>query len=223
MLENIARPQAAEPPRETHAKAGLAALCESFLETEVLSRIGRICKDKADAHWERLNIPFPELHNQTPALYYRSAQSFYHRAFQLTLDYYPGGKAAVTGLLAREPSATDIARAVARECEMQDLGALSAVDRYWVLATEGDMVLILKQSQRAASFYQAAIEELPEGNDGMVQTTYAQLCRLYKALGEELLRPALDVFRSTTKFALKAGPLGDCGGLFQDTTDPSGS
>ncbi len=48
----------------------------------------------------------------------------------------------------------------------------------------------------------------------MVQTSNVQLCRLHKALGDEQLRLALQVFRQTTKFKLRKGPLGDCGGLF---------
>ena len=76
------------------------------------------------------------------------------------------------------------------------------------------MSLILNQPDKAADFFRTAMDELPAGNDGMVQSSYAQLCRLYGALGQEQLAPVLEVFRQTTKFNLKKGKLGDCGGLF---------
>jgi hypothetical protein len=97
---------------------------------------------------------------------------------------------------------------------MMDPGAISPVDRYWVFATEGDMSLLLGDSSKAAGYYAAGLDELPEGNDGVVQSSYVQLCRLYRALGAVKLRPVLKVFSDTKKFKIKAGPLGDCGRLF---------
>jgi Tetratricopeptide Repeats-Sensor len=213
-LEKIAAGRARYGSCHVPGESDIAALCESFLETEVLSRIGRIYKDKADACWQRLDIPFEQMQNQTPAQFYRSAYRVYRAAFELSLNFYPGGNAAVTGILGgARREAEEIASAVGRECATLDLGSLSAADRYWVMATEGDMALILNRGHDAAEFYRAAMDELPQGNDGMVQTSYAQLCRLYMALGDELLRPVLEIFRQTPKFKLSKGPLGDCGGL----------
>jgi tetratricopeptide (TPR) repeat protein len=214
-LQGIVASRDAHCRPEVHGEVDLATLCEKFLEIEVLSRLGRIFKDKADASWEQIGIDFRELRNHTVVQYYRSASSFYRRAFDLSRDYYPGGNAAVTALLAGERTAAEsLALEVGNECRPINLGSLPAIDRYWVLATEGDMSLILRAGAEAAGFYRDALNELPVGNDGMVQTTYHQLCRLFRALGENQLRPVLDVISQTQKFKLQKGPLGDCGGLF---------
>lgn len=210
---SIGFPADSDAPR-VHTIPELAGLCSYFLEIELLSRLGRINKDKADSYWEELDIEFEMLTNHTPSQFYGKAYLAYRKAFELSKDYYPGGNAAITGLLAGTQDALEIARAVARECHMMNLGAIPVTDQYWVLATEGDMSLLLGEHDKAAGFFHTAIEELPPGNDGFVQTSYNQLCRLYRVLGPERLRPVLDVFGETTKFALEPGPLGDCGGLF---------
>ena len=211
IIRGIATPPGAHG--ET-SEAELVRLCGCFLEIEVLSRLGRINKDKADAHWEKLNIDFHALKNLTPTQFYRSAYLAYRKAFELSRDYYPGGNAAVAGLLANAPDSREIAQSVADECSTIDVGSMSPIDRYWVIATEGDMSLVLGESGKAAEFFRTALEELPPGYDGMVQTTYNQLCRLYRALGGDILQPVLEVFRQTSKFKVTKGPLGDCDGLF---------
>lgn len=58
------------------------------------------------------------------------------------------------------------------------------------------MTLILDHDN-AAEFYEAALEELPAEKSGMVQTTYDQICRLYKVFenkGLDRIRPVLNVF-----------------------------
>lgn len=194
--------------------------CRAFVEIEVPSRIGRIYKDKADTQWELMNISFKKLRARAPTQFYDAAFRCYFEAFQMSRDYYPGGNAAVTALLAgKEAMAQKIAQEVAAVCKGIDLGGVRHDERFWVLATEGSMALLRKQHEAAASFFQHAFDELPAGSDGMAQTSYAQLCRLYRALGTnksrtDELRPVLEVFRNTTKFHLKPGPLGDCDGLF---------
>jgi hypothetical protein len=181
---------------------------------EVLSRLGRINKDKADASWETSQVDFGALGNRDTAQFYRSACWAYRKAFELSNHYYPGGNAAVTGLLASLPEARDTAQAVACVCAAMNIGALPPDERYWVLATEGEMSLILGDSKSAADFFTQALHELPEGNDGVVQTTYHQLCRLYRALGPDRLQLVLNVFRKIDKFTLQRGVLGDCGEQF---------
>jgi tetratricopeptide (TPR) repeat protein len=214
-LQGILTSHDAQRRPDVHGDVDLETMCENYLEIEVLSRLGRIFKDKADASWEQLDIDFGELRDHSVVQLYASAFGLYRRAFGLSRDYYPGGNAAVTALLAGQPAAAEeLATAVGRECRSITLGSLPAIDRYWVLATEGDMSLILQDSAKAANFYGTALAELPAGNDGMVQTTYSQLCRLFRALGEGHLRPVLDVISQTRKFKLQKGRLGDCGGLF---------
>ncbi len=156
-LENIAAGNTLGQSCHILGNSDITALCEFFLEIEVLSRIGRIYKDKADACWEKLDIPLEQLQNHSPAQFYRSAYRSYHAAFELSLDYYPGGNAAVTGLLGGERRiAEEVAHTVAGECTTLDLRSLSAIERYWVIATEGDMALIQNHSDDAAEFYRAA-------------------------------------------------------------------
>jgi hypothetical protein len=215
ILERIILPAGAAAPPSSHAE--LLQWCRAFADIEVLSRMGRIYKDKADQEWEVSGVSFEELNKRPQAQFYRTAYGFYYEAFKLSGNYYPGGNAAVTTLLAGEP---DQARAVAREvelvCEKTDLSRVSSSERYWILATEGDLALIMGDSPRAADFYRQAFEVLDVGNDGFVQTSYRQLCRLYKALGPAKLGHVTDVFRDAKQFRLNSGPLGDCGGMFPD-------
>lgn len=219
LLEAIAHSKSTPSPSSSHTSLDIATLCVPFLEIEVLARLGRIYKDKADAAWEKLGVEFVDLHDQPPVQFYRSAHVIYGKAFEISLDYYPGGNAAVTGLLCgANEAATDIARRVSLTCKSIDLASLSRIDRYWVLATEGEMALLLGNPQEAASFFTTAFDELPSGNDGMIQASYAQLCRLYRALGADSLQPVLRVFRDIEKFQLEPGQLGDCGGLFSSNS-----
>jgi hypothetical protein len=111
----------------------------------------------------------------------------------------------------------NIAEQVAFECKVAMDDAKISDERYWILATEGDMALI-RGTGNADNFYLNAIDELPAGNDGMVQSTYDQICRLYKVFennGYDRMKPTLEVFRTTAKFNLRPGPLGDCDGLLK--------
>lgn len=213
-LERITLPRSVSGPRLTQSQ--LVAWCRAFVEIEVLARTGRVYKDKADSQWEQMNVSYEELTNHATAQFYHSAFRYYDEAFKLSGNYYPGGNAAVTALLAGESSeARRIAGEVQAACVRIDMGSLTASDRYWVLATEGDMALIQGDSQKAADFYRNAFAELPKGNDGMVQTSYIQMCRLYKALGKQAVGPVLEMFLKTRKFSLRPGPLGDCGDSFR--------
>jgi len=214
-LEQITLLRAALRPRLTQKQ--LIEWFRAFVEIEVPSRMGRIFKDKADSLWEQLNVSHDELLGRAPAQFYRSAFRYYYEAFKLSGNYYPGGNAAVTALLAGERAeARRIASEVQAACTRIDLGSLTDSDRYWVLVTQGDTALIQGDLLRAADYFRNAFSELAAGNDGLVQSSYVQLCRLYKALGEQVVRPVLDVFREAKKFRLGPGPLGDCGGSFKE-------
>jgi hypothetical protein len=72
---------------------------------------------------------------------------------------------------------------------------------------------VIHEPRGTAEFYRAAIDELPDGYDRIVQTSYLQLCRLYMVLGDQPLRPVLEIFRQSPKAKLSKGPLSDCGGF----------
>ena len=219
-LEAIARSQGSDGQGD-HSSVGISDLCKPFLEVEVLSRLGRIYKDKADNAWERLGVDFAELDNQAPVQFYRSAHAAYVKAYELSSSYYPGGNAAVTAHLCGRPEdARKVAQQVLMTCCSIELSELSSIKRFWVFATQGDMSLLLGRSADATNFFEAALGELSDGNDGIVQATYEQLCRLYAALGRETVAPALEAFEGLQQFALQPGPLGDCGDWIR-TRDPS--
>lgn len=190
-----------------------------FADHETPSRIAAAWKKKADLRWQKSGHSFHDLCQQagpTPILWYRNAYQHYTTAFEISSSYYPGGNAVVTRFLANDPTDGEIANRVLAECDAAMNRAQTSDDRFWILATKGDMTLILDHDN-AAEFYEAALEELPAEKSGMVQTTYDQICRLYKVFeskGLDRIRPVLNVFSSQVKFKLKPGPLGNCGDLF---------
>ena len=192
-------------------------ICRLFNEIEVLSRLGRIHKDRADFEWEREAVAFEDLEKYPASQSYRGAFQYYYAAFQLKEDHYPGGNAAVTALLSGDRRmARSIARQVARMCRMRVPANQAPNDRYWVLATEGDMALIRGDAEGAAGFFRSAFSVLPPNSEGLVKGSYDQLCRLYRVLGRAAVKPVLDVFKRASRFKLTPGPLGDCGGTFTD-------
>jgi 8-oxo-dGTP pyrophosphatase MutT (NUDIX family) len=218
-LERITLSARATGPNPTQKQ--LLARFRAFVEIEAPSRMGRIYKDKADSHWEQLGVSYEKLLKLAAAQFYGTAFRYYHEAFRLSGNYYPGGNAAVTALLAGETAdARRIAGEVQAICMRIDLASLMAIDRYWVLATEGDMALIQGDADQAADFFRSAIEELPVGNDGTVKCSYDQLCRLCGALGERIVGPAAAVFATTARFRLEPGPVGDCGGRVRSAQSP---
>lgn len=216
ILERISLPAGA---KARLSQSEIIHMCRVFGDIEVLSRLGRIYKDQADYEWQRDDIPFDQLRHHSAAQSYEGAFEYYNAAFESTHAYYPGGNAAVTALLAgNRAAASRIARQVARICLPKVPANQSPNDRYWVLATEADMALIHGDAAGAARFYRTAFDILPDNMDiGLVQTSYDQLCRLYRALGEQAMKPALAVFRNQHP-NLSPGPLGDCGGAYSHAT-----
>jgi len=182
-------------------ECGFASLAEPVLEKlrdtardfgdfETLGRIGRLFKDAGDRRWEGSNCEFADLAKTTAAQMYAQALMVYEEAFVATKDYYTGINAATLALLNCESAkATAYAEQVGEICRrMTDI---ARNDRFWVFASEGEACLILSDCSIGERFYRDALAELSPGRGGMANSTYKQLCRLWKALGnkvEETLR-----------------------------------
>lgn len=204
----------------TNAQEALIRLCDTFGDFETLSRVGRTYKDLADRSWQSQQplVPFELLGTIAARQWYLTAYEYYKAAFEFSGDHFPGGNAAVTALLADLKSdAAELADEVLVLCGTIRLGKLSPENRYWVLATESTLSLVVRKPQQAAEFMKDALGVLPKGSNGAVRSSYQQLCRLYHALGSKDVQPVLDVLKSC-QFTIAPGPLGDCDGAFSPET-----
>ena len=66
--------------------------------------------------------------------------------------------------------------------------------RYWLYATEGEAALILNEP--AESFYRSALRELTPGQWGMADSSYKQVCRLWRGGLGDRVEPVLKLFES---------------------------
>jgi len=205
----------------------LQDLCRVFRDCETLSRAGRTYKSMGDRAWEDNPVPVEELSHHAASQFYSAAFERYSQAFGVAdpkVKYYPGVNAATIALLRGMKQETErYAHEVLQGCATQDLGALDADDRFWVLASEGEASLVLQDSKAAATYYHQALAGLTSDQAGMAQSAYDQLCRLWQALGDELVGPVVAVFRNDKIWPhLKPGPLGNCG-LPLDPAQPGGA
>lgn len=200
----------AELKEHEEARALLAPfrdLCLVFSDEETLSRIGRIYKDVGDTILSRDTVPVDKLSTHPAMQWYASALDCYQDAFDISKNYFPGINAATLAmLLGRESDAKAIAAEVAKSCEEIPIGALAPNERYWVLATEGEAHLLLGNPDEALRFYKEALQSLPKGSEGMVQSTFNQVCRLQWALGPKAVRRVVTLFKRS-RFKLSSGPL----------------
>ena len=138
----------------------------------------------------------------------------YAAAYEATDDWYVGINAAALALLTHDLAAAGaLAEQVARACA--DLHDTVKQDRYWLFATEGEAALIRGRPlppnvPDAMHFYRAALAELTPGQVGWADSSYKQLCRFWKALGEERVGPLLELFERhpAIRPALSLGYLG---------------
>jgi len=188
------------------------SLCRVFRDEETLSRIGRTCKDLGDQALNTSPVSIEELPDHPAWQWYNTAFRHYREAFDICGRYYPGVNAATLGYICgmREVS-TGLARQVLELCRNQDISALKRDERFWLLVTQGEALLLLDQGRDAAKFYRQALAALPREHKGMGQSVYNQVSRLAWALGDAVA-PVVEVFRDS-KLGLKPGPLGDCGRL----------
>ena len=101
-------------------------------------------------------------------------------------------------------------RKICRELSVDDVDDVE--QWFWIHATEGETCLLQRDSDSAVRFYAAALATPHAANLGMVKPMYNQVCRLYWALGEDVVQPVVDelVRRKLTE-KLEPGPFGDCG------------
>jgi len=194
--------------------AGLAAV---FGDYETLSRVGRVAKQRGDQAWERMwsirRVPFNELYRLVPWQYYGEAHRWYLQAYRLNGHHFPGVNAATTALLSGQP---DVAKSLAQE--VLDICASppalpAGTDLYWLFATEGEAALISGEPMRAAEYYDEALQTVGPDEIRAVQSSWNQICRLWHALGADVIGPAVQVFQEHTAVwsRLEPGPLGNCG------------
>ncbi len=191
----------------------LHAMCLVFGDFETLTRIGRAFKNEGDSEWQRDNLP--GLPDGTAKQYFMRAHEFYQEAFRLSGNYFPGVNAATLArLVGRDPEAIECAESVLAICERVRIGE-GKDELYWVFVSEGEAMLATDRPDRAAQaakYYGSALRTLTEQQAGMAQSTWNQLCRLWRAFGAELVEPSVRVFEQHPVWnQLSPGPLGDCG------------
>jgi hypothetical protein len=182
-------------------ECGLARLAEGVLDSlriparefgdfETLGRLGRLFKDAGDQRWDETSTASSNRPTGSAAQLYAKSLTIYVEAFLASEDYYTGINAATLALLTGDSaSARDHAEKVAKLCEkMTDI---PRNDRFWVFATEGEAKLIIENWEKSRQYYHDALAELTPGQGGMANSSYKQVCRLWKVLGapvEEVLK-----------------------------------
>ena len=185
----------------------LRAMCLVFGDYETLTRIGRAFKNDGDAAWER--PPYGPLPDE-------SARQYYREAFEMSGNYFPGVNATTLArLVGREDEAVECAERVLAICAQRRIGDKEH-EPYWVFASEGEAMLCTSRGDRAelaAKFFDSALRCLTYDQAGMAQCTWNQLCRLWQALGTDLVGPSAEAFEQhpTIWNQLQPGPLGNCG------------
>jgi hypothetical protein len=113
----------------------------------------------------------------------------YEQAYQLSNSYYPGINAATMAmLLAEEDRAKAIARKVREQC-LQKLKPLSerSSDEYWLLATLGEVALILREWSEAEDWYTQAVQ-VGQGRYGDLSSTQRNALLLGQYLEADIRR-----------------------------------
>ena len=188
---------------------------ELFGDHETLSRIGRAWKDQGDHALEKNVVSAEELAKGVPKhaawQFYHTAYRPYKAAYDIGRHYYPGvNLATLAYLLGHHKESKMVAEEVLQSCSTM---VAPDGDWFWILATEGEASLLTGQPAKAAAFYEQALQQISPSEAGMAQSAYAQVCRLWWALGRNKVMKVLKVFKAFPDIweKLKPGPLGDCG------------
>ena len=177
----------------------LRPLAREFGDFETLGRTARLFKDAGDKKWEESKLPYDQFATSAGWQMYKKSFKVYAEAFAATDDYYVGVNAATLAFLTHDlEAAKSIAGRVAKLCA--DNHDHEKDNRYWLFATEGEAALIGGHYAKAFGFYQEALIELSEWQGGMAASTYKQVCRIAKAMGEDdpNIAPILALFESKT-------------------------
>lgn len=178
---------------------------------EMLSRLGRVFKDRGDAAYDGSTSLADVIRKRLPTYqHYRSAFKYYRMAFDVTGDYYPAINAATLALLVGETELqAQLANTVIDICSRL---SMEGDDRIWLLATEGEAHLLLHRTDDAAHFYNEAVCLIPPSETGTLQSIHNQLCRLHWALGANIVEPVIDRLEKSGRLQpLEIGPFGNCG------------
>jgi len=204
----------AEVGRHREARELLEPLqdaCGVFGDSETLSRIGRTYKDLGDRVLEDYPVELADIGSHPSYTWYENGRARYKEAFDIIGDYYPGINAATLALMCGHPDESrELAERVIELCRIETMKPLSAADRFWVLASQGEASLLLHRKGNAARDYNNALQALPKQHVGMAKTAYKQVCRLWWALGQDVVGPVVKVF-DEGPFLLPPGPLRNCG------------
>lgn len=181
-----------------------------FRDHETLSRLGRIYKDRGDSAYDGTSTLAEIIQKRLPTFqHYQSSLKFYRTAFEVSGDYYPGINAATLALLCGDAKLQQsLAEKILVIC-----GGLPTdrADRIWILASEGEAMLLLHRPEEAASFYAEAVSLIPADESGIRQSIHNQLCRLYWALGSQRVQPVVERLRGIGWFSNPVpGPFGNC-------------
>lgn len=176
----------------------------TYLDYEMLARVGRIYKDAGDKKWEsQLANSQDNASTTRPAylqMYYKSYE-VYQQAYELTGNWYVGINTATLALLTGNKSeAAETAAQVAKACRAERKEKKR--DRFWLHATKGEAAIILGEDDphEAFDFYQSALNELTPGKWKMVDSAYRQVVRLWKFFGndgERRVGSILELFESS--------------------------
>ena len=113
--------------------------------------MGRLHKEYAWAINQPGNRPGKE-----ERVYYRHALELYEQAYRLRKHYYPGINVATLKLLLDdEKEARDVAKDVLETCYRAT--PADVVERNWIIATQGEAYLILKEFKLAIAHYRMAM------------------------------------------------------------------
>ncbi|NET12789.1 MAG: DUF4071 domain-containing protein, partial [Okeania sp. SIO1H6] len=157
-------------------------------DEETICLLARTHKDL----WQQASSP--EESTQQIAL----AAQRYQQAYQMSGDYYPGINAATMTMLMGD---AETAKAIAAEVQEKCLAKLPAVSHrsendYWLLATLGEVALILGENLEAENWYNQAVE-LARGKLGDLRSTRrnATLIVQYRQGDMELIKHCFQIPR----------------------------
>ena len=196
----------------------LRRFCWVFGDFETLTRIGRAFKNLADKAWDGLGVAgAAPPRGSAPWQYYQEAYHLYNDAFQISGgNHFPGVNAATLALLVGDEQVSrELAAKVAASCLAARLHALGE-DLYWIFAAEGEAALLSGLPDRtklACSYYDHALSFMNPEQIRLAQSSWEQLCRLWRLLGGDEVDPVVETFRKYPKLwrLIQVGPLGDCG------------
>lgn len=141
---------------------------------ETICRWGRLWKDRGDELYDSSEDAAVTLSRQA----YRTALSYYQKAYQLDQHYYPGINAAtLSRLTGNQAQANRIAQQLIQVLEQGHHCPVE--EQVWVLATLGEAHLIVGACRPAADYYRRAVAH-PDCRRHDVEAMQAQVNRILR-------------------------------------------